>query len=237
VLLVGFLLFSALAICPGFYFRPHYFILVLPAVSLLAGVAISKLTGILASRTIVIRFVAPLLFAIALIQPILLDKKIFFQVSSNQACGMIYPQNPFLESVRIADYIREHTEPNDTIAVLGSEPEIYFYSHRHSATGYIYTYGLMEPQKYAHQMQQEMIHEIEDAHPKYLISVAMPYSWLRRPDSDPAIFNWANEYMTQNYAVAGLVNITPTEIDYFFGDVPPSVDTLKDYILIYRRNL
>jgi hypothetical protein len=237
VLLVGFLLFSALAICPGFYFRPHYFILVLPAVSLLAGVAISKLTGILASRTIVIRFVAPLLFAIALIQPILLDKKIFFQVSSNQACGMIYPQNPFLESVRIADYIREHTEPNDTIAVLGSEPEIYFYSHRHSATGYIYTYGLMEPQKYAHQMQQEMIHEIEDAHPKYLISVAMAYSWLRRPDSDPAIFNWANEYMTQNYAVAGLVNITPTEIDYFFGDVPPSVDTLKDYILIYRRNL
>ena len=237
VFLVGFLFFAALALCPGFYFRTHYFILVLPAVSLLAAVTISKLSEILASKTIAIRFVPPLLFAIALIQPILLDKKIFFEVSSNQACGMIYPQNPFLESVRIADYIREHTEPDDTIAVLGSEPEIYFYSHRHSATGYIYTYGLMEPQKYAHEMQQEMIHQIEDARPKYLISVAMAYSWLRRPDSDPAIFNWANEYMTQNYAAAGFVNITPTEINYFFGDVPPSVDTLQDYILIYRRNL
>jgi hypothetical protein len=184
-----------------------------------------------------IKFVPLLLFAIALMQPILLDRKIFFQVSPNQACGIIYPQNPFLESVRIADYIREHTEPDDTIAVLGSEPEIYFYSHRHSATGYIYTYGLMEPQKYAHQMQQEMIHEIGEARPKYLISVAMAYSWLRRPESDPAIFNWANEYMTQNYAVAGFVNISPTEIDYFFGDVPSSVETLKDYILVYRRNL
>jgi hypothetical protein len=26
-------------------------------------------------------------------------------------------------------------------AILGSEPETYFYAHRHSATGYIYTYG------------------------------------------------------------------------------------------------
>jgi hypothetical protein len=237
VFLIGFLFFSAVALCPGFYFRPHYFILVLPAVSLLAGVAISKLSEALARRTIATKFVPLLLLAVALMQPILLDRKILFQISSNEACGMIYPQNPFLESVRIADYIRQHTEPDDTIAVLGSEPEIYFYSHRHSATGYIYTYGLMEPQGYAHQMQQEMIREIEDAHPKYLISVAMAYSWLRRPDSDAAIFDWANEYMAQNYAADSFVNITPTETDYFFGNVPRSVDALKDYILIYRRNL
>jgi 4-amino-4-deoxy-L-arabinose transferase-like glycosyltransferase len=235
--LMGFLLFSALAVCPGFYFRTHYFILILPAVSLLAGAAISKLTEILEGRIILIRFVPLFVFAVALSVPILLDKKIFFEVSPNQACGLIYPDNPFLESVRISTYVREHTEPGDTIAILGSEPEIYFYSHRHSATGYIYTYGLMEPQKYAQQMQQEMIREIEASRPKYLISVAMNYSWLRRPDSAEAIFNWANEYMAQNYTATGFVNITTTKTDYFFGDVPQSVETLKNYILIYRRNL
>ena len=235
--LIGFLFVSALAVCPGFYFRTHYFILVLPAVSLLAGAAINKLTEILEGRLILIRLVPLLLFAVALSVPILLDQKIFFEVSPNQACGLIYPDNPFLESVRIGSYVREHTEPGDTIAVLGSEPEIYFYSHRHAATGYIYTYGLMESQKYAQQMQQEMIREIEGTRPKYLVSVAMVYSWLRRPDSEQAIFTWANKYMAQNYTVAGFVNITPTETDYFFGDVPQSVETLKDYILIYRRNL
>jgi len=235
--LIAFLFFSALAVCPGFYFRTHYFILVLPAVSLLAGAAISKLTEILEGRPILIRFVPLLLFVVALSVPILLDKKIFFEVSPNQACGLIYPDNPFLESVRIGTYVREHTEPGDTIAVLGSEPEIYFYSHRHSATGYIYTYGLMESQKYAQQMQEEMIREIEAARPKYLISVAIVYSWLRRPDSAGSIFNWANEYMAQNYTAAGFVNITPTKTDYFFGDVPQSVETLKNYILIYRRTL
>jgi hypothetical protein len=95
----------------------------------------------------------------------------------------------------------------------------------------------MESQKYAHQMQQEMIREIEAARPKYLISVAMAYSWLRRSDSAEAIFNWANEYMAENYTAAGFVNIKPTETDYFFGNVPQSVETLKNYILIYRRNL
>jgi len=119
---------------------------------------------------------------------------------------------------------------------LGSEPQIYFYSQRHSTTGYIYTYGLMEPQKYAQQMQQEMIREIEHGRPKYLISVVMKDSWLQRPQSDRLIFTWANEYTAQNYAVAGFVNITPTETDYFFGDVPPSVGNLKEYILIYKRN-
>jgi hypothetical protein len=234
--LLGFLVFSALAVCQGFYFRPHYFIMILPAVSLLVGVAISNLSDLLTSRMIVVRFAPLFLLSVTLGLPIFWEKKFFFLVSPVEASRMIYSDNPFAESVKIADYLRDHTSPDDTIAVLGSEPEIYFYAQRHSATGYIYTYGLMEPQKYARQMQEEMIREIERARPKYLISVVMFYSWLWRPGSERLIFTWANEYTAQNYAAAGLVNITPQETDYFFGDVPPSVESLKNYILIYERN-
>ena len=147
--------------------------MILPAVSLLVGVAISKLSDLLTGRMTVVRFVPLFLLGAGLSLPILGDKQIFFGVSPVDACRIIYPENPFAESIRIADYLRQHTSPNDTIAVLGSEPQIYFYSHRHSATGYIYTYGLMEPQKYAQQMQQEMIREIEGTSPKYLVSVVM----------------------------------------------------------------
>jgi hypothetical protein len=233
--LLGFLVFSALALCLGFHFREHYFILVLPAVSLLVGVAITNLAHLMAGRMMVMRFIPLLLFGAALSLPILLRKTFFLEASPVEACQMIYGPNPFAESVRIADYLREHTSRDDTIAVLGSEPEIYFYARRHSATGYLYTYGLMEPQKYAQQMQQEMIHEIERASPKYVISVVMFYSWLWRPASERLIFTWANEYTAQNYDVAGLVNITPKDTDYFFGDVPPSVENLENYILIYKR--
>jgi hypothetical protein len=234
--LVGFLFFSGLAVCPGFYFRPHYFIMILPAVSLLVGVAIGKLSDFLTDGIIVVKLLLIFVLGTSLGLPILWERKFFFGVSPVEASRMLYSENPFAESVKIANYLREHTSRDDTIAVLGSEPEIYFYSQRHSATGYIYTYGLTEPQKYARQMQEEMIQEIERARPKYLISVVMYYSWLWRPASERLIFTWANEYTAQNYTAAGLVNMTPKETDYFFGDVPPSVQSLKNYILIYKRN-
>jgi Dolichyl-phosphate-mannose-protein mannosyltransferase len=234
--LLGFLFFSGLALCPGYYFRLHYFILVLPAVSLLAGVGIGRLLDLSADRWGVVRFIPILILGFALAWPILAERKFFFEASPVDASRMIYPEAPFVESVRIAEYLREHTTRNDTIAVLGSEPQIYFYSDRHSATGYIYTYGLMENQKYANQMQQEMIREIELARPKFLISVVMPDSWLQRPESERLIFTWANEYAAQNYTVAGFVNlVAPGKTDYYFDDVPQSVPQLGKYILIYQR--
>jgi len=232
---LGLLLFSALAVCPGLYFRHHYFVLILPAVALLAGTGISAL-GAAAPGRVTARKVVPLLVtAAALALPLVQYKKLFFKSSPAEVSRMVYTESAFPEALRIADYLREHTAADDTIGVLGSEPEIYFYSRRHSATGYIYTYPLMEPQKYSRQMQEEMISEIERANPKYLVSVTMNDSWLRRPGSDPLIFSWANEYIAKNYVPAGFVNITSGETEYYFDNVPTSVATLKDYILIYRR--
>jgi hypothetical protein len=234
--LLGFLFFSALAVCPGFYFRLHYFVLALPAVSLLAGLAISKLSELIPSRAMVVRFFCFLVLGAAVAWPIIADGKFLFLDSPVDALRKIYPESPFAESIRIGEYLRKRTSPSDTIAVLGSEPQIYFYSNRHSATGYIYTYGLMEAQKYAARMQHEMIREIERAHPKFLIFVVMPDSWLQRPESERTIFNWANQYTAQNYTVAGFVNMVgPDKTEYFFGSVPQSVSRLGKYILIYER--
>jgi Dolichyl-phosphate-mannose-protein mannosyltransferase len=234
--LLGLLFFSLLALGAGFYFRYHYFILALPAVSLLGGMAISGLSDLLTARRLALGFVPLFLFGGALSLPLLRDKKFFFEVSPTEASRLIYPEAPFSESIRIAQYVRDHTSANDTIAVLGSEPQIYFYANRRSATGYIYTYGLMESQEYAQQMQKEMIQEIERARPKYLISVVMKDSWLQQPQSDRLIFTWANEYTAQNYAVTGFVNIVqPDQPEYFLGNVPQSVPQLGNYILIYER--
>ena len=46
VFVSAFLVFSVLAVCPGLYFRGHYFVLMLPAVALLAGATVSSTPGI-----------------------------------------------------------------------------------------------------------------------------------------------------------------------------------------------
>jgi Dolichyl-phosphate-mannose-protein mannosyltransferase len=236
VFLLGLLALSLLALSAGFYFREHYFIFILPAVSLLAGLAISTLSNLVASRSGLVRLGLLLLFCGALSQPILAARKFYFEVSPAEASRISYGSNPFPESVRIADYVRDHSSPSDTIAVFGSEPEIYFYSQRHSATGHIYTYGLTEAQNYARQMQEEMIREIELARPRYLIFVGIDTSWNRRPESEQLIFTWAKDYLDQYYSVVAFVNIVSADrTDYYFEQLPTFAPELANYILIWER--
>jgi hypothetical protein len=236
--MLGLLACSACALSQGLYFRQHYFILILPAISLLAGAGINKLSDLAAQYTTgVARFIPLFLFGAALGLPLFQERKIFFEASPAEACRIIYKANPFPESIRIAQYLREHTSPDDTIAILGSEPQIYFYSHRHSATGYIYTYGLVEKQTYALRMQREMIHEISLARPKFIIFVAVDGSWLRMPGSERLIFSWLNEYAEQNYTLAGLVNlVSPDRTDYYLDEPPKSLPPRLRYsVMIYQR--
>ena len=90
---------------------------------------------------------------------------------------------------------------------MGSEPEIYFYADRKSATGYIYTYALLEPQPFAKTMQAEMIREIESVHPKYLVFVWIKYSWLAHEDSDQGIIEWGKAYAQSCYDPVGVADI------------------------------
>jgi len=233
--LVAFVFFSALAVCPGLYFRPHYFIVFLPAVSLLAGASVVAGLQPFATRARNFRIVLVLIFAVCVAWPLWSERDFFFKRPLAEANRLVNGTNPFPESIKIAQYIREQSQPGETIGVLGSEPQIYFYSQRSSATGYIYTYGLMEPQPYAHQMQQEMIREIETARPKFLVLVVVSKSWLAGRDSDQFIFRWADRYCDAYYEEVGLVNISDQGTVYYFSGRPANGPPAPEHILIYRR--
>jgi len=217
---IGFLLFSFLAVCPGLLFREHYFILMLPAVSMLAGIAVSSGMKILGARTQskAAYYVPPVIFLLALGWCFYRQKDFFLEDNPVAATRKIYGGNPFPEAIPVADYIRQHTSENASMVVLGSEPEIYFYAHRHSATGYIYTYGLMEEQKYALKMQQQMISEIEAARPEALVWVNVRASWLPHDHSEGLILSWAQKYVHDHYDLTGVADIHATQTDYRWGD-------------------
>jgi len=191
----------------GFHFRPQYFLLMLPALALLAAIGLDALSSLLASRSSALRRGVTLAVAVAALgQPLYASRDVLFELGPAQVSRAIYGRNPFPESVEIARYIREHTAPGDRVAVVGSEPQIYFYAGRRSATGYIYTYPLMELQPYAAAMQQQMIREIETADPRYLVFVRATGSWLVREASDQTIFGWFGQYQ-RSFTRVGVVDI------------------------------
>lgn len=206
---LSFALFSFLAVCPGFFFRPHYFVLLLPAASLLSALAIVAAARLGASddsgRMRTVALASALLFL--LLGGTLYGQRYFlFQLSPAQASTDTYWPNPFNESLEIARFIKENSDPSDTIALIGSEPQIFFYADRRSATGYIYMYPLMEAHEFALEMQRRLIADVELAKPEYLLFVRIDTSWLQRPDSRTLIYEWFTGYK-EGYDRVGVVEI------------------------------
>jgi hypothetical protein len=211
VYVVGFLLAAFVTVCPGFYFRAHYFIAMLPAVALLVGVAIvslerwaAKALGPAAAAA-----AAVALFLAAILSYVATERGYLFTMSPDDVSRERYGRNLFVEAPAIGRFIQARTAVGDRVAVIGSEPEIYFYANRHSATGYIYMYPLMEPQPFATRMQDELIREVEAAHPAMIVFVASRTSWAPRPGSDRRVLEWADRYLKQCYDVVGVTERLP----------------------------
>jgi hypothetical protein len=235
-----FAMVSAAAVCPGFWFRPHYYLLFVPAAAVLVAVAASALEGSLKSAmgatAGAVAVVA--LPALGAAQALHSNHVILFEASPDESSRLTYPQQPFPEAIQIAAYLKAHTRPEDRIAVLGSEPQIYFYAQRRGATGYLYTYPMMEPQPFAKRMQDEMRAEIEASMPAYLVFVSSTGSWLARDTSDTSIVDWGNRFAAQHYRPAGVIEIAADDGPalYYWDDALRTYRRqFKNRIVVYRR--
>ena len=235
-LLLGF---SAVAVSLGFYFRPHYFVLLLPAASLLAGIGIGtarRLSGRLGGGG-ALKLIPVLIAVVVLAHTLYHQRSYLFEANPNNLSRMIYGTNPFPESIEIAEFIKRRSDPDDRIAVIGSEPQIYFYSGLRSASGYIYTYALMEAHEYASHMQREMIAEIETAEPRFMVFVNVYTSWLGTKRSDPTILNWYEEYKLKHFKLVGMADIlSATDTRYYWdSDAAGYTPRSNTWLAIYER--
>jgi len=270
----AYFVFSFLCVCPGLFFRIHYFIVLLPPVAMLGGVAGARLLHFAAhwqmggqpdrrrqpvakaqgqrrnagARAPVAAVSAPgiLLWpAIVLLLAaggivVWQQREFSFVWTPTRVCREVYGANPFVESPVIAEYLNRHLQPDQQVAVLGSEPQLYFYTKRVAATKYITVHSLMEPQPFASKMQEEMRQEIEEAKPEFLIFVGVDVSWMVRPDSDRFLLDWKNSYVRRFYHPVGLADILwPKEeqTDYRWGDQALHARPRAPcYVWIYQRN-
>jgi hypothetical protein len=218
--LLGWLLVASLSVAAGLRFRATHFLLLAPVVSLLVGVAMSCLGKRLAGGTTqpLARSAQVAVLAAALLVFAWGDREVLFRATPREAGRLVWGGNPFPESVEIARFIRANTEPGDRIAVLGSEPQIYFYARRRSATPYILTYDLMLPGDRARSMQLDMIRKLEEAEPAVLVFVSLHASWLAQEGSPRDLFHWYQRRTKRGYLRVGQINMRRDgEPEYLWG--------------------
>ena len=217
-LLVTLFALSFLGTSFGFLYREHYFILVMPSIAMLLGAGVVVRSERFVARYGSLARAGPaVVVGLALVSVVVMERDYFFLMTPDEASRSTYGANPFVESPAIASYLASHTQPDDTIAILGSEAQILFYARRASATGYIYTYGLMQVQPQALGMQREMAAEIEAARPRYLVYVNVPTSWGVLPQSERWLFTWLESY-TRDFEPVGLIELLPNETRFRWAD-------------------
>lgn len=221
IFILCFLVFSFAAICPGFYFREHYFVLILPAIALICGGAFVGLNNLMRGSGVNCRTSAHILCFLILISAsygIYNERDYLIYLSPLQISRKIYGVDPFQESLKIAEFIKNDTTSNDRIAIMGSEPQIFFYADRISASGHVYMYNMMDGTGQASRNQEQFIREVELTRPKYIVLVNIKTSWLAGDYSDKYIFNWINKYLGENYTCSGGLNIYNESTKYYLHD-------------------
>jgi len=237
-LLAAWLFCSLAAVIPGPHFRAESFMLLLPVLALLAGAAVSRGLYLLRhDQTIELFLALPILglFVVALGTALVGHGTFWLTLSPAEAMRHTSSTTLFAKAARAADYVKARTDANARIAVLGSEPELYFYARRRSACGQMYMYPLMAENDRALRLQDQMIREIERAQPEYVLYIDDPSSWRPGPNSPQRVFEWWKGYWARNLDLETTMEIDEGREAPEDADTPPKEQSLKSHILIFKR--
>jgi Dolichyl-phosphate-mannose-protein mannosyltransferase len=234
------IILSILMVFPGNQFYGHYFIMTMPAIAIMisflfGGIMFGKSKNI----EISIRIAGVIFFIFGTFLHLKTMKSFYFSPDYTTIIKTTYGNNPFLESVEIAEKIKPELEEKDHLAVMGSEQEIFLYTNTKPASKHTIAYHLMvdttisvNPIKW----QKEYISEVEKNKPKFFVFYRVGMSFLKTPNSCSKIFDWAGRYLNANYDIYGTVDISPNESQYFWGkDSFKNLKKEEDTILIFKR--
>ncbi|SNB48117.1 glycosyltransferase family 39 protein [Geobacter sp. DSM 9736] len=157
-------------IMPGKNF-PHYFIQLMPFLSLLGGIGLAKVLG---NRRISLILAVPL--SAAFLYYAVKDYRLYFVLPPEDVSILKYGP-VFADSVKVADYLKKNTAPGDYIFQWGFEPELYFLADRPIPTPYISsTIPASLPDTEA--AVNEMIRMLKAKKPKVIV---MQKEWAKLP--------------------------------------------------------
>jgi hypothetical protein len=169
IFLLLFFACSFACVCPGGYYRPHYFQLMFPSAALLIALGIARCCIFWAKTTQKWQLNPVKLQIMGFCAFILAQFGYLFLWSPNEIMLNMYDGDVCTDMRSIGKMLPNLTDSNDKIGILGGEPQVYFYANRMASTGFLYHYPLIEHQPYAIPMSKQFVTETEKVRPKIFI--------------------------------------------------------------------
>jgi hypothetical protein len=200
ILLVLLGLFSYVAVLPGWYYRPHYFLYIHPAVALLAGYFLAWFYAI--SKDNALKMVYILLLAVSLGTSIYDQTPEIDKYKNGEFINLLYGYDSFNEIREIGQVLKSNSNPNDKIGQVANEPQLNFYADLQAASGYLYNYPFYEKQPFSTRMLEQFFSEMETNKPRWYVKNLNDEKWFN--DNKQRMIDWTIQF-EKAYILRGVV--------------------------------
>lgn len=151
-------------------FFPHYYITLMPVISIMmANVVVVSFENITSRKISLVHLSIILCFLLTITNSILKHYKYYFVYSPVEISMNTYLWEPFVEAKAIGYYIKEHTDPKDDLYVWAEEPEIFFYADRKSIDRYWKNTPFIYFSSFFPKAPAEVISSLRSKKPKYVV--------------------------------------------------------------------
>jgi len=161
------------AVLMGAAYYPHYWVLMLPGVALLAGLAARHLSP----KPLMVKVMSGLLL-LAVLWAFGSNAAYYLSDDHTRVLRRAYTANPFPECAAIGAELKKRSAPGDEMLVFGAEPELLVSSGLPSVTGHIFPYHLLDGQPYNDEFQHQLLKTLYDREPRFVAVFTGGTSWL-----------------------------------------------------------
>lgn len=163
------------AVLMGAAYYPHYWVLMLPGVALLAGLMARHLSH----KPLIVKVMSGLLLLVML-WAFGSNAAYYLSDDHTRVLRRAYTANPFPECAAIGAELKKRSVSGDEMLVFGAEPELLVSSGLPSVTGHIFPYHLLDGQPYNTEFQHELLKSVYDREPRFVAVFTGGTSWLFR---------------------------------------------------------
>jgi hypothetical protein len=201
---VGLLILSILSAAIGLGFMPHYFIPAIPWAALGIAASLFWLVEKFASGN---KGLLATLAAFLIFVPVLMNFDYFFKPNYPQILEKCYPWNGFAEAKAVSMELKKRLKPGERIAILGSEPEINYYTGTEHCSPQLYMYPVIREHKLKQQFQQQFLRNLAECDAKYVVLTASEASWMPGFAETPFFKRDIFPKISERYDLIGRANI------------------------------
>lgn len=195
----AFFVMAALSVVPGLRFYGHYFLQFMPALALGSGAAFFSMRNIAAMPSVRHQLFAPIATMVFLAGTLVTKAHYYFHPDLTAIMRDVYGSNPFPEARSLADRLSADYHTGDGLLVIGSEPELYAYTHAECPTRHLYLAVMVQGHPLEPRWRRELLADLAEHPPKYMVWVQHETSWMPAEGIDQSFLETCWNTMYRDY--------------------------------------